>query len=564
MRTSDRRRARSRAIHRVPWAWLGIAALGACQPASLADGGSHETRDAGPHETRDAGPHETPDAGGDAALGDDGGADGGPTVSPIVEDRARAATAELGPSGGGLEAVAADGTVYRFDVPPGALLGPIDITLTPLLELENRPLTGTLYAAVRLEPDGLLLSGGAVLTIAPADPIAPGELHALAFEGDAREYHEIPAALDGSGSVTVHVTHFSGAALAGARPGEIEDLRALPPSAAQSVAEAELARIAGAEAAGELTEPEARDARLAALTAWLGDEVEPRMAAAQTDDTIYELAAAGYLACSYFAQLLMLDGALEARFRALHEQLATALGFAWERTLDRCIAGDAAMPGRLAGLYGQRFTYELAVELDETRVPRCVRFDVSGSLETAAGANVFAMGVCTYDVGDEPEHIELPLIQAEASDMSGPLRAAWSLELADFRIHQDCNYGGPKPLRSFTEAGCDGQASIALNLVLQANFFRITRLRVQSMERAGGRPLECNTCTNLDAAGCDPYSGAGSIPGSGRTFLVADRVGGWESDGASMARTDYTSMVSGSNIAPSPMRQRFLVQHRPR
>ena len=133
-----------------------------------------------------------------------GGGGGGGGGSPA------GATADVGPSGGDLQATGADGTVYHLSIPPGAIGSVTKVTLVPETSLLHDPELGALAPGVTLLPDGLALAADAELSITlPADPPAT-ELPAIFHRGadDPGVLLETTAA---GRTLTAMVSHFSSA-----------------------------------------------------------------------------------------------------------------------------------------------------------------------------------------------------------------------------------------------------------------------------------------------------------------------------------------------------------------
>ena len=84
----------------------------------------------------------------------------------VKRDTTRASTGTIGPAGGEVVAMSADGTRYTLRVPAGALGTGVAITMTPAT-FSGLPLSGPRAAGVELEPDGLAFATRATLTIEP-------------------------------------------------------------------------------------------------------------------------------------------------------------------------------------------------------------------------------------------------------------------------------------------------------------------------------------------------------------------------------------------------------------
>lgn len=131
----------------------------------------------------------------------------------ITTDHASAAVGSIGPDGGQLSAQAADGTTYTLEIPPGALLFPEDIAMTPIVEAEGLPGDSPPEhtAGVELEPDGLELFVPATLRITPPSPLPEAGVATFSFYDDGEDAGLV--LFDQAASeIAVSVAHFSGVA----------------------------------------------------------------------------------------------------------------------------------------------------------------------------------------------------------------------------------------------------------------------------------------------------------------------------------------------------------------
>jgi hypothetical protein len=199
----------------------------------------------------------------------------GLSISPSA-DAARTAAADIGPEGGQVEAVGADGTVYRLTVPEGALASQESISLTPVTEIADLPLPGDLLAAVEFAPDGLQLLTGAVLEIElPGVPALGADvLVGIAWQGAGESFHLVPAGANAA-AVTLSVTHFSGVGVVLTGPAVAAQLAPLVGAGGVSF-QTQLAGLVGSS-----TQP---GAFAAVLTAWYDTSVKPKLQAAPADD----------------------------------------------------------------------------------------------------------------------------------------------------------------------------------------------------------------------------------------------------------------------------------------
>lgn len=113
--------------------------------------------------------------------------------------------------GGTVRATASDGTRFSLTLPPNALLSAENITITPIVEVKDLPLSGGLVASVHLGPEGLRLMEPAILTVEPTSPLlaAPFQLIGFAYHGNGEEFHLYPIKANDTG-FEVQLMHFSG------------------------------------------------------------------------------------------------------------------------------------------------------------------------------------------------------------------------------------------------------------------------------------------------------------------------------------------------------------------
>jgi hypothetical protein len=129
-------------------------------------------------------------------------------------DEARSVSKTAGPTESTtIKATGADGTTYTLVVPAGALVGPEQITLTPVSSVGDLPLSGGLEAAVELKPHGLVLLKQATLTIDSPDLGPLAQQTPFYFHGDGDDFHLYPVlqpkAVDDASIVRFPIDHFS-------------------------------------------------------------------------------------------------------------------------------------------------------------------------------------------------------------------------------------------------------------------------------------------------------------------------------------------------------------------
>ena len=132
-----------------------------------------------------------------------------PTPDVTVES-GRSETKTIGAAGGELSCMASDGTLYTLLIPANALAAPVEITMSPVTQIRNLPLSGGFAGAVDLQPTGLEFARPAMLTITGAPGVPSGMIPVgFSFEGDADTFELAIAAEEGD-AFTLLVQHFSG------------------------------------------------------------------------------------------------------------------------------------------------------------------------------------------------------------------------------------------------------------------------------------------------------------------------------------------------------------------
>ncbi|TVR92468.1 MAG: hypothetical protein EA416_07385 [Trueperaceae bacterium] len=383
------------------------------------------------HDVRSLRPHRAPRTTGAAAtllaaalLLTGLGACGGPTPPPsnVSTDPARAVSAEVGRDGGELETTAADGTRYRLEVPPGALLARTTITMVPVTAIADFPAAAGVAAGVDLGPDGLTLFEPAILTVEPNAGV--DGLVGFAYQGDGEGLHLEPSFADG-GVATFRLSSFSGYGLGAFTLAEIQSLPV--PSDAGAAARQALALLV---AGGDDLDAEAV---ALILLVWYVDGLAPLLALAEVDpgvsDAVYLRAETEFLQWSdalfsfdlYFAPPVLGD-LLASERDAARSSLAAALRRGFEVHNDACLAtadaatalGHAYQAARFAlaatslnldepALFLDRdylwSQYCLTVAIDTVDFPDTLRPGDTGVLELTGA----------YRLGDGPVSFDPPL-----------------------------------------------------------------------------------------------------------------------------------------------------------
>ena len=216
-------------------------------------------------------------------CGSDGGGGGevvpGPSISPIL-DTDRESSASLGPEGGTVTATAADGTEYALSIPADALIDETEIVLTPIISVDDLPMSGGFIAGVHFEPSGLELFRTAELRVTqPAAPnlAADEALAGFVYDGAGENLGLALTEATGS-SFTVPVNHFSGGGGGAANPNQ------LAAASTPGSANAFTARLLNAIVAGDAQDAES------ILREWYQTLVKPRLQAAVSNDAALERA----------------------------------------------------------------------------------------------------------------------------------------------------------------------------------------------------------------------------------------------------------------------------------
>jgi uncharacterized protein YjdB len=128
-------------------------------------------------------------------------------------DEGKKVSSEITPEGGTLATQGADGTKFTLTIPPGALLNPKVISLTPIVFVTGLPLNSRILAAVHMGPSGLKFETPVSLTVEFLTP--PSIQHILAgflFQDDGTDFSLVPASLNAN-VTTFQIDHFTGGGL---------------------------------------------------------------------------------------------------------------------------------------------------------------------------------------------------------------------------------------------------------------------------------------------------------------------------------------------------------------
>ena len=259
--------------------------------------------------------------------GDGGGNDEaqGPSISPLL-DSDREASASVGPEGGTVDATGADGTEYSLAIPPDALLEETEISLTPILSIDDLPMSGGFVAGVHFEPSGLELFRTATLTVTfPSSPSVGAEEVLAGFVYDDDGDNLALALTETTGnSFSLPIDHFSGGGGGAANPGE------LAAASTPGSPNAFIAQLMGAIQTEDTEEAES------VLRQWYDARVRPRLQAAVSNDEALERALDEYRRWLNAEGAVPLPIDLGALLSESHDLAADAFGEAIARANDLC------------------------------------------------------------------------------------------------------------------------------------------------------------------------------------------------------------------------------------
>jgi hypothetical protein len=234
-----------------------------------------------------------------------------PVTVTMTVDQGKAASARIGPDGGTVKTTGADGSEFSLEIPAGALVEEIEITMTPIESMDGLPLDDGLAAGVQLEPEGMTFYDIVTLTIEPADAIPVEQQLPIGSSGETDAVY-IPLIDLDADAIRLQLLHFSSA---GVSKGYLADLapvrQRLGGSAEARISSLMAQEIARARQAGEDPDP----GTLAALDKQYREQVlNPRVAAAG------ESCAAGQLAMK-----TILEYGRQSELRGLGYNYAQAL-----------------------------------------------------------------------------------------------------------------------------------------------------------------------------------------------------------------------------------------------
>jgi hypothetical protein len=132
-----------------------------------------------------------------------------PVTLTVTADAAKTVKATIGVKGGRLKLETPE-AFYELEIPEGAFLYPVEVTMAPLQRVEGlgEKVTGVL--GVKLGPDGMELWDSAWLAVRPKAGGTLTGFFPFAFFGDGQTPHYGNFVRAEDGSIFLQVTHFSG------------------------------------------------------------------------------------------------------------------------------------------------------------------------------------------------------------------------------------------------------------------------------------------------------------------------------------------------------------------
>lgn len=267
----------------------------------------------------------------------------------ITLDEARAASEAIALSGGSLSITAEDGAVYTLTVPENALLEATEITMTPILSLEDSPVTGGRLLGVELKPHGLRLYDFATLSIAPPGG-GTGKAIAFAAQDGGKEFHLYPLELDPS-KVSLKLMHFSeyGAYVRGendpipVRDPEVSNtitIEIMPfdwEAQLEQMMEELLRKEREAQLRGEEGDPQFEEKLEAILNAFYDEVIKPMLGRIGTDCAYAEANISKVLGWSRNVSVLGLDETFAAQRGAVTDASLKGADNCWKTSVGACI-----------------------------------------------------------------------------------------------------------------------------------------------------------------------------------------------------------------------------------
>lgn len=129
-----------------------------------------------------------------------------PALIDISLEEDAAISASIGPEGGSIQTMDANGTMTTLTIPEGALFSTVEIIMTPIASAEGESIGETFLAGVALQPENLHFLELVTIEIA-GDTIEEGTT-GFSSQSSGQDFHLTPSQF-ASGSLIITATHFS-------------------------------------------------------------------------------------------------------------------------------------------------------------------------------------------------------------------------------------------------------------------------------------------------------------------------------------------------------------------
>jgi hypothetical protein len=313
-------------------------------------------------------------------------------VSVTVQlDTAAAQKQVIGPAGGSITVTHAGGGPTTLTIPPDALLGSEVIEVTPIASVTGLPFAGGLVQGVELKPHGLRFQTPVTLTFDTAQAVPLAEQTPLVAMDGGEDLHLYPLTADPS-KLEMELMHFSEGMIASGTAAERTAQEGRPPANPEAQLEQKLQRAREAIRSGELSEEEAADVE-DYLRAYWTDVVQPRLVAAEADETLAAVAIQSAFAWRKQLGLLGMTDGFDAELAEMLDRVETILQFAGDRAYERCRAGEIAWAPVILAIERQRQLIGFPEQMQEAvdRFLECVEWELS-----------IEGGLVRYHAGSEP------------------------------------------------------------------------------------------------------------------------------------------------------------------
>jgi hypothetical protein len=326
--------------------------------------------------------------GGTADTGGPGGGGSGSTIDPArglevpnprnvtpTLEAARAAKATIGSAGGTLSATGANGTKFTLTIPANALAGDTEIVMTPIASIGGLPFD-RLVGAVDLKPEGVRFYRPVRLTFEPTSPVPLDRQSPFVYSGSGQDLRNYGLVADPV-KLEMTLVHFTGAGVADGTAGQRSAQQARPPANYEGQFEQRGAPLASDLRDGKITADEFNAQWTALNRQYYEAVVKPRLAAAETNDELGELAISTFLGWARQLELLGASESFQAELDAGSESMRRILENAYRKAFQRCVGGEIGQIQRMLGFArtAQLLGLDFGDDIDD-KIDRCLRFSL--------------------------------------------------------------------------------------------------------------------------------------------------------------------------------------------